>query len=231
MADNVDGGSTTVLPPITVARFEEIGRLIEQLLAEKTSVYAEHATRYRQEYRERSRRPLTPYETGQLAAAMSQSLEGSDPSVALKAVDEGGYTAVDEPPSTEVLVAAGIATAPAFIDSVKRLAVLVEMPADKFEAAREGGTLSAAIDEGAKEWDRLDIQDARERAKAILEHVSTRIGGDPKALTGQLGRMLLQAMTQATADMGFTSLINSVLDTDGVEETSSTEPPTASALS
>lgn len=231
MADNVDGGSTTVLPPITLARFTHVAELLEQLLAEKTSVFAGHANRYRREYRARSERPLTAAETGQIASAMSASLEDSDPAAALKAVNQEGLTVSDDPSPTEVLIAAGIATAPAFIDSVKRLAALVEMPADKFEAAREAGSLDVAIVEGVKAWDQLDIQEARERAKAVLEHVSVGIGGDPKALTGQIGRMLLQAVTQAAGNMSFTSLINSAFDTDGPDETSSTEFPTASALS
>lgn len=222
-----------VLPPMTVARFEEATKLIEQLVAEKTDVFLEHANVYKRKHRAASERSLTPQEAAQIAAAMAEVIHddlSQDPGRAVRRIQESGLRAVDEPAPQELLLAAGLATAPALLDVVKRLVALVEMDADVFEDACEGETLDDAIAAGAKELRRAELGEARQRATAALEHVQKATGASKGEAMGLLVRTIVQAFSQAMEmsqqrQSQTESSTASLVNTDGPGETSSTAPP------
>lgn len=221
------------LPPVTVGRFKQFGLLVERLISEKTSVFAEAQASYREVHREASPRKLKAVEAAQVAAAMAETLGGElaeDAGAVAAKIQQSGLRAYDEPEGVEVLLAAGLATAPALMDVVSQLVALVEMPAEAFEAACESETLDVALDAAVVELDKLDMQEGRARAAAALEHVAERTGVAPGEAVRLVTRLVGQSMGQALQmnpqlTSGLSSLLGS-LDSDGPDEPSSTTPAT-----
>jgi hypothetical protein len=222
------------LPPLTVARFEEASKLIEQLVSEKTDVFIEAQNEYRRKHREATDRPLTAQEAAQVAAAMAESLGqdvSDDPGAVAAKIQGSGLRAYDEPQGMEILLAAGLATAPALMDVVMRLVALIELSADAFEGAREAELLDEALDSAVDELRKLEVQDARARASAALSHVVEKTGVAPGEAVRLVTRIVGQAMGQALQlhpdllSSGMSSLQGS-LDSGGPDEPSSTTPPT-----
>jgi hypothetical protein len=227
---NTDAGQLR-LPPMTVARFKEASLLIERLVSEKTDVFLGNANDYRRKHRELSDpRPLTPQEAAQIAAAMAEVIVNEEDPIAYAArVQESELRAYDEPAPQELLLAAGLATAPALMDAVMRLVALVEMDAERFKAAREEESLDDLIKEDAEGLEELDVAVARERAVAALEHVQVATGAGKGEAWGLLVRVVVQAFSQAMqmsrpATSPTESSTSSLVDTTGRDSTSSTEP-------
>jgi hypothetical protein len=213
------------LPVVSVARFEEAAKLIEQLVAEKQDVFLDAAQRFRERHREATSRALNAMEAAQVAAGLMRS----DVEAAVL-VQRSDLRAYDEPSANEIFVAAGMATAPAFLDACGRLVALIEMPDITFEEACETGTLEDAIDEVRESWRKVPMQEARERAAAALEHFA-KAGG--ASSVGEALRLLMRIVMQAHQQtvMAMTpsassSLIGSPPSMDGPGETSSTASPT-----
>lgn len=211
------------LPRVTVARFEQATLLIEALLVEKTSVFAEHATRYRREMRSRSERDLTATEAASIAAGLADALGTTDPAEAMLRVQQTGLRAHDDPPPGEVLMAAGLATAPAFLNAAMRLVALIELPDDALELAVENDALPAALDAALVDLRRLDMTEAKDRADRALRHFADKSGVDPGEVVGLVAKMLGHALNTAmgpmtTATESASSLsINSPTPTDGTD--------------
>jgi hypothetical protein len=223
---------SVALPPITVARFDEATRLVERLIEEKQDVFAAAGQRFAETHREATSRRLTALEAAQLAAITLN--DGQDATAAAEAYQASELRAYDAPQPHEVLAAAGVATAPAFIDVAKRFTALIELPADVFRDAREDGRLDEAIDAYVLEvLDELDMDDARPRARAALEHYSKAAGAQSAGeawglLTRAVGQAFNQAMTTIGPTLqgsGSSSLTGSPPSTDGPDETSSTTSP------
>lgn len=218
-----------VLPPVTVARFEEAMSLVEALVDEQTDTFVRKGQEYRELHREGTSRPTTAREAAQIASAMANlgDLPAVQVAVAVQQSDLRGY---DEPEPVEILLRAGIATAPAAMESVKRFVALVEMPAEKFQQAREAGELSEALDEAAKAMAYLPLDGMRDRAQLALEHFAVAAGAEGKTWS-LFTRALWQAVQQASSSLGLTraqsSLTGSPPSTDGVAATSSTTPATS----
>lgn len=223
---------STKLPPLTVARFEQCALLMERLIDENTDVFTARMVAYRDRQRAAGARRLTADEAASVAAGLAAGL-GAEADLVQVAEDvqAGELRAVDEPQPLEVLVAAGVATAPAFLGAALRLVALLELPAGVFEDAYEAGTLDAAIEDHAKELRALDLEEARARAACALDHLSVKAGAGPGEGMRLLARTVWQALQQAAEGMaptvtsGLSSLTGSPPPTDGQTSTSFTVSP------
>lgn len=224
------GGQSRALPPLTVARFEQCTLLMERLVDENTDVFVGRMQAYRERQRSASSRRLTPDEAAGVAAGLAASLEADADLVQVaEDVQAGELRAVDEPSAHEVLLAAGVATAPAFLNAALRLVALIELPADVFEAAYEDDTLDTAIEDHVKDLRALDLDEARARAVSALDYLSVKAGAGSGEGLRLLTRSVWQALNQAAEQMtpqilsGLSSLTDSAPPTDGPTGTSSTE--------
>jgi hypothetical protein len=227
------GRSLPLLPPVTVARFEEALALVEQLVDEQTDVFIAKAQDYRERHRNGTERALSAAEAVQIAAGLASAVAAPPVDVAV-ALQQSDLRAYDEPEPVELLMRAGVATAPAFMGAVQRFVALIEMPADTFRAAREAQTLEQALTDAATAmaYEDLDGTDgARARAARALEHFTAAAGASPGKAWSLLPRALWQAVQQATSALGLaqgpSSLIGSAPNMDGLGETSSTTSPTS----
>jgi hypothetical protein len=224
---------TAALPVVRVARFEEVAKLIERLVEEKQDVFLAAAQRFRARHRDATSRGLDYAEAAQVAAAMV----GGEPDVTLaEQVQASELRAYDEPSPNEMLVAAGVATAPAFIEATKRVAALIELDDDVFRDARENDTLDEAIDAYVRDtFDELAMDEARQRAYDALEHYAKAAGqGSLGEAVGLLTRLVGQAFQQAMLTLAPTlqgspssSLTGSPPSTNGDGAKSSTSSPTS----
>lgn len=221
------------LPPLSVAHFEEAMRLVEALVEEQTDVFVAAGQRYRERHREGTERRLTAQEAAQIASAMA-SAEGLPPVAVAVAVQESDLRGYEEPEPREILLAAGVATAPAAIGAVKRFVALIEMTTADLEAAHDLGRLEEELDERVKAmtYASLDGPDGmRDRASAAWLHFAQAAGSSTGKALGLLLQAWLQALEQSMTSLGFqrasSSLTGSPPDTTGLGETSSTAPPTA----
>ena len=213
---------------ITVARFESAMELLEGLVAENTDLFIGKIHEYREKHRAGTDRALSPEEAAQVAAALSVAMtEGRDPVKVAAEVQASDLRAYDQPGQTEILVAAGVSTAPAFIKAALRLVALLELPEDEFEAAYDAESLPAAIDGGVKELRKLDLAEARERAKSALELLAEKSGAESgeglRSLVQVVWRALNQAVQMSPGEsLGLSSLTGLDEPTVGADETFST---------
>lgn len=221
------------LPPMTVARFEEAMRLVERLVDEHTDVFVGAMHRYRERAREGTSRGLTAVEAAQVAAGLAEHLGAEDPetlTVLAERVQGGSLRAVDEPAASEVLLAAGLHTAPAFVGAALDVTALIELPADVFEAAYDEGTVDAAVADAVKVLRREPLSVMRSRAEAALGHMGQEAGvpeGEGlRLLAATVWQALNQSMTTMAPNLGsgLSSLTGSLDPTGGPVQTSSTEP-------
>ncbi len=215
--------STPKLPPVTVARLEETGRLLERIVATNQTLFVERGQAYKDIHREGSRRPLTPLEAAQVATVLAAqaTLE------AAQEVQDSTLRAYDEPDAREILFSAGLGVAPAFITAVRQAVALVEMAPDAFKEARETGDLETAIDAAARELEELEVSELRSRAAAAFAHYAKSAGFEPGeawSLPFQAVRQALaNAMTGLLSDSRSSQLIDSAASTaDSPEAMSST---------
>jgi hypothetical protein len=218
--------SARPLPVITVARFETALLLIEQLVTEKQDLFLDAAQRFREKHRDISSRALNAVEAAQVAAGLMRN----DVEAAVL-VQQSGLRAYDDPAASEVFVAAGLSTAPAFLDASSRLVALIEMPADAFEAAYEADAIGEAINNALVAWRNVPMPEARERATAALDHFAKAGGatsaGEAMRLVAKVVMQAHQQAVQAMLPSDSSSLIGSLTSTDGLDEPSSTTPATA----
>lgn len=219
------------LPVVTVARFEAASRLIEQLVDENTDLFIGRMHAYRERSRAGSSRALSATEAAQVAAGLATDLEASERVSVAESVQASGLRAVDEPQPMEVLLAAGVSTAPAFIDAAKRVVALLELPEDTFREAYDGGALEAATAGAVADLAHLPLPEARERARAAFAHLASQAGDASGEGVRLLIRTVWQAFQQAADQMapslssGLSSLTGSPAPTDGPSETFSTASP------
>ena len=213
---------------ITVARFESAMILLEELVAENTDLFIGKIHEYREKHRAGTDRALSPEEAAQVAAALSVAMtDGRDPVKVAAEVQASDLRAYDQPGQTEILVAAGVSTAPAFIKAALRLVALLELPEDEFEAAYDAETLPAAIDGGVKELRKLDLAEARTRAKGALELLAEKSGAESPEGLRSLVQVVWRALNQAVQmspgeSSGLSSLTGWDAPLDGAEERSFT---------
>lgn len=222
------------LPPVTVARFEEGIALVEAFVDEETDTIVRKGQEYREKHREGTERKLTAQEAAQVAAAMANAADLPPVTVAV-AVQESDLRAYDEPEPLEILLRAGVATAPAAMRGVMRFVALIEMAPDKFREAREADGLAEALDAAVDAMAYEDMRGsagARARAQRAFEHFAEAAGAEPGKALSLFPRALWQAIRQGTSSLGLqrqpSSLTGSPPNMDGAGETSSTTPDTSS---
>ncbi|MGH2878954.1 MAG: hypothetical protein ACRDK4_05020 [Solirubrobacteraceae bacterium] len=217
------GQRQRALPPITVAKLEETGKLIEQLVSENQSLFISKGQAYKEAHREGSRRPLDPVESAQIAAAIAR--DGQNPVEVASEVQASDLRAYDEPEGREILLAAGVGVAPAFVEAVRRVVALVEMPSEQFEAACESDTLEQEIETCATALRSLELPDARQRASAAFAHYARSAGFEPGEAWSLPVQAVWQALTGAMSHLvdasASSSLIDSAANTGGDDDTSS----------
>ena len=223
------------LPPVTVARFQEATRLIEVLVDENTDLFIDRMASYRERARAGSARRLTPAEAAQVAAAIGGAMDQDAGQVAQLAgkIQKGSLRTVDEPNPQEVLLAGGLATAPAFIAAALQVVALLELPAETFEAAREAGTLRDEVAAAAKVLADLPLADARARAARAMQNLAEGAGTSEGEAWSLLTSTVRQAFDNALLTMAdrmqtapLESLTGSPETTDGPGDESSTTPGT-----
>lgn len=188
------------LPPITTGKLVETGRLLERIVETNAELFVDAGARYKEAHRAAATRPLHAEEAAQLAAALPA--EDGDRVALAEQLQASSLRAYDEPSRREVLLVAGVRTAPAFIDAVCDAVALIEMPADEFEAACEDDeeALAEAIARRARGLRKLELSVGRERAAAALEHYAQAAGVSPgeavRLLTGTVWQALKQTISQ-----------------------------------
>jgi len=211
------------LPPVTVARLEETGRLLERLVATNQSVFVERGQAYKDIHRKGASRPLSALESAQIAAA----LDSEDKIASAEQVQQSELRAYDEPDSREILVAAGLAVAPAFVEALRQVVALVELDATTFEQACEDDTLDQVVEGAADELRNLELGDMRTRAAAAMAHYARSAGFEPGEAWGLPVQAVWQALQTAMGSLvdasASSQLTGSAESTEGSPgETSST---------
>ena len=223
------------LPPVTVARFQEATRLIEVLVDENTDLFIDRMASYRERARAGSARRLTPAEAAQVAAAIGGAMDQDAGQVAQLAgkIQKGVLRTSDEPNPQEVLLAGGLATAPAFIAAALQVVALLELPADIFEQTFEDGTLRETTADAAADLSKLPLADARARAARAMQNLAEGAGTSEGEAWSLLTSTVRQAFDNALLTMAdrmqtapLESLTDSPAPTDGLGDRSSTTPGT-----
>lgn len=217
---------------VTVARFEQAMLLIEELVEENTDLFIGKMQSFRERHRNGTDRKLTPDEAAQVAAALSMAVdEETRDAVALaEQVQASELRAYDHPSQQEVLLAAGVSTAPAFIQAALRVVGLMELSEDEFEQAYDADTLDEAVEAKVVELRRLDLEDARKLASQTFALLADKSGAGSgegvRSLITAIWRALNQAAeaTTPSESWGLSSLTGSPELTDGADATSSTPP-------
>lgn len=224
-------GAAPALPPISVSRFQEATRLLERVVNEKVDIFIGHASEYRARHRDATRRELTGNEAAQIAVAASAMFDDTVPfEERATKIQASGLRAHDEVTTDEVLLAAGLQTAPEFVDAVLMVVALLEMPADEFKTARQHDTLQTSLERAAEELGDVDMDVMRDRAKRALAHLAEKAGAPPGEAWGLLGRTVWQALRQGMTHLfpteSTSTSLSGSLDTDGAATSSSTSSPT-----
>jgi hypothetical protein len=218
------GQRKPALPPVTVAKLEETGKLIERLLDENQSLFIRKGQAYKDAHREGTSRHLTAIESAHIAKLIAE--DGQDVLRLAEEVQASSASVYDEPDQREILLATGAAVAPAFLEAVRRVVALIEMPADQFEAACEEDRLTDAIEVAAVQLRKLELSQARARASAAFAHYAKSAGfesGEVLSLPVQaVWQALTSAMSHLMDDKDSSQLIDSAASTDGPDELSST---------
>jgi hypothetical protein len=216
------GRSSSTLPPVTVAKLEETAYLLERIVEVNQSVFVAKGQSYKDTHRAGSSRPLSPAEAAEVALA----LDSEDKIAAAEQVQSSTLRAYDEPEAREVLFAAGLGVAAAFVQAIREAVALIEMPKATFEAACTEETLQDAIGAAAAELRNLEIGELRTRAGAAFAHYARSAGFEPGEALGLPVQAVWQALSGAidslTSGAASSQLIDSAASTAGTETTSST---------
>lgn len=213
------------LPPVTVARFEQVTLLIQRLAQEKTSLFLAAMRDYQAQHQDATGRPLTHVEAASVAGTLAQQIGREDVAAVAGEVQQSGLRVHEPPEPRELLLAAGIRTAPAFLDVALQVCALIELPADQFDAELDTGALDDAIADRANVLRKIPMGEARDRASAALEHFAREstgasLGEAVRLLTGTVGQALKEAIDQMTGSASSSSTL-SAGHTGGTGETSS----------
>lgn len=227
------------IPVIGVARFNECLLLIERLLEQSTDTFLSAQARYADKHALATTRGLDAGEAVQLVTvlgdAMSNPQQFADASLKMQ---QDGPRVTQRPAQMEMLLAAGLATAPQFFTACLRLVALIEMPKDVFRQAREDGELAAALETAhAKLLDDDESMDVtRARVIVALGAFAEAGGRPPGEGVRLLGQTIWQAIQQAMLLTGSEeswsrSIVSADSTEDGPPDMSSTTSPTQTASS
>lgn len=221
MAAKKPGEGQTALPPMMVGRVTDCMRLIEDLVSENIELFGDNIAKHRAMRKETSSTTLTPLEAAQVTAAMGVDANDPELPARIAAVQNSDLRSTEEVPMQEVLLVAGVATAPAAIEAACRLVALVEMPDAEYRKAREGNTLREEINKAAVAFElETSAEDGRARASAALAHFQAAAGVDSGEARSLILRTVLEALGQAmenapNLNSAFGSLTGSLERTDG----------------
>lgn len=213
------------LPPVTVGKLADASRLIERLITENTSIFSDRIREYREVRATGSERSLTAEEAAQIASGLAGAAgdQASDIASFTAKIQQSDLKAVDQVPQEEMLLVAGLGTAPAALEAVQQMIALIEMPTADYRSAKESDTLDDEIRKSARSLDDLSLEEGRARASAALTHFQEAAGAQAGEVIGLIRDMMGQAIAQAaSSDLSnlspFSSLTGSLPPTDGTEE-------------
>lgn len=215
------GARAPKLPPITVAKFEEISRRLEIVVEENTALFIAKGQAFKEQHREGSSRPLTPLEAADVGIALGEQTPD-----ALAGLQESGLRAYDEPETREVLLAAGIGTARQIVAAFRQVVALIEMPQAEFEDLEDDtDRLDEKIDELAgTPLKRAELSDGRARTSRAMAHFAAAAGFDPGEAWSLPIKAVWQALTTAATELqdapAFSQLTGSLASTPGPDATS-----------
>jgi len=220
--------ATPKLPPVTVAKLEETGYLLERLIEERQEEYVRKGQAFREIHRAGTSRPLSAAEAAQVAVGLAE--EGESRLDVAQSVQASGFTAYDQPSQFDVLVASIVGTAPALVAAARAFVALVEMSADEFESADEEDRLVEAIEELALPLRKIELSELRARLMAALSHYAAaaevELGEVTRLPINAVWQALQGAMMHLAGDSQLSQLIGSAEPTaDSPEATSSTASP------
>jgi hypothetical protein len=216
-------------PKLSVAKVEQAGVLLEHIVDENVDLFVRKGQEYRDKHREGTARHLTPVELGQLAAAMGRTL-----TEVKEDVDDAGIRYWDEPDRNEVLVAAGVATAPAFVQAAMRFVALIEMPDDVFARAYMAETLDDAIMEAADAARFEDVKTMRARAGRAMDYFADGVADRSGKGLALIAQTVIQGLGQAMSHLEpseSSSLTDSAASTGGSPTSTSSSDSTTVAQS
>jgi hypothetical protein len=223
-----------VLPVMSVQRFEESLELVERIAKEERGGFLREMQAFRQEHRDITQRPLTATEAAEIASTLAAMVnERPSPGDASEAQGSDLYV-YEDPAERDVLVAAGMATAPALVRAVRRFVALMEMSEVEFEQACEAGQLPTLTDEHAKALGKVSMSEARERQSRAMSHWAKEVGVGSGEVMRRLVETVMGALEQAAIRVSAQASparshlsTSSPAPTDGADATSSTTSPTA----
>ncbi len=191
-----------VLPVIGVARFEAAAGLVERIVGEQSDVFLAAQTRFRDRHRAATARPLDAMEAAQVASAISGAMQTPEEfAQAALLMQESGLRATDPPDRIEMLVAAGAATAPAFLDACLLMVALIELPAEEFREHRKAQTLDQAIADACERIRDQDtpMKEMRGRVARAMDAFAATAGRPPGEGMRLLATAVWQALQEATS--------------------------------
>lgn len=198
------------LPVVTVARLEKVGELLERLFDQNVELFVRKGQEFKDTHREGTSRPLFADEAAQLAVGLTEA-EGDRVATA-EGLQASSLRAYDEPDRMDILMAAGLATAPALLAAVRHVVALLEMPAETFKAAHRDSGLEEAIEAAAEELLDVEISEARARAAAALEHYAKAAGFDAGEAWRLPVQSVWQALVQAVRQLDTASPLSQLID-------------------
>lgn len=226
MAAKPRPAAATKLPPVTVARLQAATVQIDALAEENLDIFAARAGRYTDAFRLRSERDLNPEELAQVAGALGAVVGRSDVTDLLREVNASGLRSQTDPPRAEALLAAGTATAPAFIDACLGFVALMELAPNEFQTADEAGNLETALVEPIRALKQLGVGEAKARTAAAFNHLAAEAGSTPGEVVGLILRVLGTALSEAVGPLSDSgSLIGSLAHMGGADLSASTDSP------
>jgi hypothetical protein len=222
------------LPKLTLGKFDEAAQLLERMARENVTTFVEAQSEFLEAHRESSKRPLSHDEAVQLAAAAADAMDADPTQLATAAaqLQASDLRAYDQPQVKDVLLAAGAATAPAFLQLAKRFLALIELPTEAFEQAREDDTLEQLLDTVCDELDREGLAEVRARAGRAFGYFAQEAGIAGPKVWATLVETIMGALAQAARMSGLEASASSSLtssaertEAEPPDSTSSTESP------
>lgn len=197
------GAKAPALPEISNAKFRALLRMLDEIVERNTDVYVEHGREFSDKKRAGTGRDWTAADLGPIARGLDTNLAD-----ARQQVVDAGLRAHDEAGDSEILIAAGIGTAPELYDEILRLTLLAEMSTDDFNVARRGD-LDAVLDAALEALDDLPLTETRERAGRAWAHIATALGYQPGKAWGLIAKTIWRVISQGMETMETPSLLTS----------------------
>lgn len=217
------GAKAPALPVIANAKFRVLMRMLDAIVDRNTDIYVEHGRKFSDKKRAGTSRDWTAADLGPLARGLDTNLAD-----ARQQLVDAGLRAHDDAADTEILIAAGIGTAPELYDELVRLTLLVEMSIDDFNVARRDGdeALNATLEDLLQTLDDVPLAEVRERVGRAWAHIAEALGYQPGKAWGLIAKTIWRVVSQGmeTMEPPLPPTSSSTQSTDSPAATAGPEP-------